>query len=122
MGESSSEPDWSLLPHQPEAFFELQDDYDRKDLKRRYNRLLKQYKPEKFPEEFQRIRAAFEQLDNQLRYGRRMNGPSLTLPNLDWEQGEQAPTAASREGGSTSESSYQKQPPPGRIVASVAVE
>jgi hypothetical protein len=112
VGESSSEPDWSLLPHQPEAFFELQDDYDRKDLKRRYNRLLKQYKPEKFPEEFQRIRAAFEQLDNQLRYGRRMNGPSLTLPNLDWEQGEQAPTAASREGGSTSESSYQKQPPP----------
>lgn len=108
MGDSTAEPDWSLLPHQPEAFFELAEGYDRKDLKRRYNRLLKQFKPEKFPQEFQRIRAAFEELDNQLRYGRRVNGPSIVLPNTDWEQPVQEPTATPQQ----RESSRQQQPPP----------
>jgi curved DNA-binding protein CbpA len=62
-------PDWRLLPHDPQAFFALPDEFDRKDLKRAYNRFLRQFKPEKHPAEFQRIRAAFEALDNRLRYG-----------------------------------------------------
>lgn len=62
-------PDWSLLPRDPVGFFGLGDGFDRKDLKRSYNRLLRQYKPEKYPEEFQRLRAAFEELERRLRYG-----------------------------------------------------
>ena len=56
----STDPDWSHLPHDPERFFSLDPGYDRKTLKRAYNRLLRQYKPEKFPEEFQKLRAAFD--------------------------------------------------------------
>ncbi len=57
------EPDWNRLPHDPVGFFGLPDDFDRIALKRSYNALLKRYKPEKFPGEFQRIRMAYEQLD-----------------------------------------------------------
>lgn len=64
-----TEPDWGHLPHDPVAFFELNSGYERRDLKRAYNRLLRIYKPEKRPEEFQKLRAAYEQLDNGLRYG-----------------------------------------------------
>ncbi|MFM9963130.1 MAG: J domain-containing protein [Planctomycetaceae bacterium] len=81
----SSEPRWDLLPHQPELFFELPEQFDRRDLKRRYNALLRQFKPEKHPEEFQRIRAAFELLDNQLRYGERQAFPQTPgTPDIHW--------------------------------------
>lgn len=87
MADNQAAPDWNLLPHRPEAFFDLPEGYDRKQLKRSYNRLLKQFKPEKYPAEFQRIRAAYEQLDNQLRYGRQMGGHSLSVPfNLSYEE------------------------------------
>lgn len=61
--------DWSRLPHDPAGFFALTAGYDRKDLKRSYNRLLRLYKPEKHPAEFQQIRAAYEDLERRLRYG-----------------------------------------------------
>jgi hypothetical protein len=64
-----NEPNWNLLPSQPREFFGLPNEFDRKTLKRAYNKLIRVYKPEKFPNEFQRIRAAFEQLENALRYG-----------------------------------------------------
>lgn len=62
-------PAWDHLPHDPQSFFELAEDFGRKDLKRAYNRLLRAFKPETHPAEFQRIRAAYETLDRQLRYG-----------------------------------------------------
>lgn len=78
MTESAEPPRWDLLPHDPEAFFGLEAGFDRTALKRAYNRYLKQFKPEKFPEEFQRIRAAYEALDQELRYGaHESRGPSL---------------------------------------------
>ncbi len=63
------EPRWELLPHDPAGFFELDGSFDRKTLKERYTDLVRRYKPEKHPSEFQRIRAAFEALDARLRYG-----------------------------------------------------
>ncbi|TWT60012.1 hypothetical protein [Rubinisphaera italica] len=63
-----TEPDWKLLPHQPVQFFELPEDYDRRDLKRAYGRLIKVYRPEQQPEEFRKIRDAFEQLESWLSY------------------------------------------------------
>ncbi len=68
MVDETGEPDWGLLPHHPDRFFGLEGGHDRLDLKRAYNRLLKRFKPERYPEEFQRIRAAFEQLDRHLQY------------------------------------------------------
>ncbi len=64
----SSKPDWSLLPHQPIAFFGLTEGFEKRDLKRAYSRLIKVYKPEQHQEEFKRIRAAYESLEAQFRY------------------------------------------------------
>src|SRR5436190_22187293 len=69
MTEPANDPDWSLLPHDPVRFFGLPDGFDRRELKRRYNQLIRRFKPEKHPQEFQRIRAAYEQLDSGIRYG-----------------------------------------------------
>lgn len=77
-----SEPNWELLPYEPNEFFELSGEFDRKDLKRAYNRWIRIYKPERFPAEFQRIRAAFEQLDGELRYGRAAG--VATTPNQEY--------------------------------------
>jgi len=63
--EPTDEPDWRSLPHDPEAFFGLLAPWDARELKRRYHRLIKRYKPEKHPAEFQRIRAAFEALEQR---------------------------------------------------------
>ncbi len=62
------EPHWELLPDQPEAFFDLSSEYDLRDLKSKYNAFIRQFKPEKFPEEFQKIRAAYDCLNDALRY------------------------------------------------------
>lgn len=62
-------PDWSLLPHQPLKFFGLAPDFDRKELKRAYGRFIKAFRPETHPAEFQRIREAYELLENHNRYG-----------------------------------------------------
>lgn len=62
-------PQWDLLPDQPEPFFGLSGEYDVRDLKRSYNAFIRKFKPEKYPAEFQKIRAAYERLDDALRYG-----------------------------------------------------
>ncbi|MCC6508815.1 MAG: J domain-containing protein [Pirellulaceae bacterium] len=64
-----SQPPWHRLPEDPVGFFGLPEEFDRKELKRAYNTLLRRFKPDQFPQEFQKLRAAFEQLDGQLRYG-----------------------------------------------------
>jgi hypothetical protein len=89
MDADAHSPEWSLLPHDPQAFFGLADAFDRKDLKRAYNRLIRQYKPEKFPQEFQRIRAAYELLDNHLRYGAALSS-SGTAERYTWQTDEAA--------------------------------
>ncbi|WP_339731055.1 J domain-containing protein [uncultured Gimesia sp.] len=73
-----TEPQWHLLPDQPEQFFSLSGEYDVRDLKRSYNALIRKFKPEKFPEEFQRIRAAYERLNDALRYGETPHSETLT--------------------------------------------
>jgi hypothetical protein len=86
------EPRWDCLPHDPQTFFGLADGFDRKDLKRSYNKLLRRFKPERHPDEFQRIRAAYEMLDGSLRYGR---APSSRQPiSFDWKASETVAEAA----------------------------
>ncbi len=79
MSEDSS-ADWNLLPHRPVEFFGLAAGFDRQDLKRAYNRLLKLFKPDKCPAEFQKLRAAYEDLDASLRYGRPPQSSSTMFP------------------------------------------
>ena len=79
------QPDWSRLPHDARRFFGLPASFDRKDLKRRYNQFIRIYKPERAPAEFQKIRAAYELLDGQLRYGAMdSQGPASSF---DWNAG-----------------------------------
>ncbi|MEZ5949140.1 MAG: hypothetical protein R3C12_07990 [Planctomycetaceae bacterium] len=54
--------DWSNLPYDPVTFFSLASDFTIRDLKRAYGRMIKAYRPETHPKEFQIIRAAYEQL------------------------------------------------------------
>lgn len=84
MANLPAEPDWNLLPHDPLRFFGLNAGFDRRELKRKYNELIRRFKPERFPQEFQRIRAAYEQLDEAVRYGQSTDplGPSVDLS--DW--------------------------------------
>lgn len=60
--------DWNAFPDDLQKFFGLEDSYDQKTLKRCYNKFIKKYKPEKHPEEFKKIRAAYEELNNYFRY------------------------------------------------------
>ncbi len=76
---------WHLLPDDPVGFFGLDADFDRQSLKRAYNALLRRYKPDKYPEEFKKLRAAFEQLDGQLRYGQAPQSPLPSrIDQADW--------------------------------------
>ncbi len=67
MTDENPDPDWTLLPHDPEAFFGFEADFDLRELKRRYNTLIRRFKPEKSPAEFQMIRAAYEALELRFR-------------------------------------------------------
>lgn len=78
------EPNWDLLPHQAAEFFGVDRDCDARTLKRAYNRLIRKYKPEKFPVEFQKIRAAYESLSSDLRYGH--SQASAINSSFDWSQ------------------------------------
>ncbi|WP_425398931.1 J domain-containing protein [Aeoliella sp.] len=93
MADTADNPNWDLLPQDPIRFFALADGFDRKDLKRAYNRLLRVYKPEKFPAEFQKIRAAYEQLDEQLRYHGGAAPQRVPTPQ-DWKTDESGPADA----------------------------
>lgn len=90
MSQPPAQPDWNLLPFQAQQFFDLTDGFDRKTLKRAYNRLIRTYKPEKYPAEFQKIRAAFEQLENELRYGKTSNAAPLSFDEYQWRVEDEA--------------------------------
>ncbi|MCC9655647.1 hypothetical protein [Rhodopirellula halodulae] len=106
-----SDPAWHHLPHDPRSFFELPEEFDRRDLKRAYGKLIRQFKPETHPQEFQRIRAAYEQLENAERYGR--NQASHQSAAEAWES---SPTREPSSADSTSSPSPSEhssvEPPP----------
>ena len=83
MASTPDNPDWSLLPHDAAGFFGLEENFDRTGLKRAYNRFLKKFKPEKYPQEFQRIRAAYEELEQELRYSEGGHLP-IGMPGVHW--------------------------------------
>lgn len=88
---SSDEPskvNWEYLPDEPKRFFALQDGFDRRDLKRAYNGYLRRFKPERFPDEFKLIRAAFEKLEARLRWHEENGGELEGFDPDDFDFGE----------------------------------
>lgn len=79
------EPDWGLLPRDPAGFFGLPPKFDLRELKSRYAEFVRRYKPEKAPDEFRRIRAAFEALKERLSSGSRPLLPPLPFDLLPFE-------------------------------------
>ncbi|MFN9437815.1 MAG: hypothetical protein ACK6DC_23155, partial [Planctomycetota bacterium] len=63
------DPPWHLLPDSPWQFFGLGPKATRDDLKLAYSLLIRRFKPDKFPQEFKRIRAAYERVDRWLGSG-----------------------------------------------------
>lgn len=57
--------DW---PIDPTSLLGVKSDVSRRDLKRAYTRLIKQYKPEHAPEEFRRLREAYESLSSEVEW------------------------------------------------------
>ncbi|MFN9345112.1 MAG: J domain-containing protein, partial [Planctomycetota bacterium] len=79
----SQVPPWHHLPHSPRDFFGLPAGATRDQLKQAYSVLIRRFKPDKFPEEFKRIRAAFEQLDAAMRSGENQTkAPALEIPSV----------------------------------------
>jgi hypothetical protein len=78
------EPDWSLLPKNPYKFFGVSRSDDARTLKRAYGRLIRVYKPEKFPDEFKKIRAAYESLSADIRYGQSSSPTNTSF--FDWSK------------------------------------
>ena len=95
-------PRWELLPADPLGFFGLKANFERKELKRAYGRLIKQFKPETHPQEFQQIRQAYETLESQNRYG--MQQSIVTQMSEAWE------LQVTQAGGQTSEPSRPRGP------------
>jgi hypothetical protein len=95
MSEQST-PRWSVLPGDPLAFFGLSAGFARQDLRRSYSRLIRQFKPETHPAEFQRIRAAYEALDVQARYGKTSPAVSAFASASLWEAAAGAAASAAR--------------------------
>jgi hypothetical protein len=60
VSERSLPDDPSQWPADPHALLGVPRDVGPRELKRAYTRLIRTYKPERFPEEFRRIRAAYE--------------------------------------------------------------
>lgn len=89
---SHETPDWSSLPHDPESFFGLEPGYSARDLKLAYHKLIRQFKPEKCPAEFQKIRAAYESLEDRNRFLGSALPPGVA-PAPTGSSGDGAPTS-----------------------------
>jgi hypothetical protein len=63
----SEDPPWELLPGDPLGFFGLAPGAAPEELRRRYTALLRRFRPERHPQEFQRLRAAYEAAEARLR-------------------------------------------------------
>ncbi len=86
-----STPDWSLAEDDPRAFFGLVADATLTDLKRAYARLIKTWKPDKFPSEFKKIRRAFEELEHEFK----LEAPPIDLDQAHFLRSPEAAAAAS---------------------------
>ena len=81
--------DLDRWPEDPWALFGLPRETNRRDVKRAYARLIRFYKPEHYPNEFARIRSAYEFLDSFLEF--REAGIDIAPAPVSSEEGAAAP-------------------------------
>ncbi len=74
-------------PSDPRTLFGLDSKASRRDLKRAYTKLIRQFKPEHSPDQFRRLREAFEQLDQQLEWREQFEERYATLQNTELDSG-----------------------------------
>ncbi len=75
--------DFHQWPSDPRSLFGLDSKASRRDLKRAYTRLIRQFKPEHSPDHFRRLREAFEQLDQQFEWREQFEERYAHLRNAD---------------------------------------
>ncbi len=63
MSDSDLPEDYNLWPSDPYKLFNVPVGSDLKEVKRAYTRLIKQFKPEHFPEQFRLLREAFDRVN-----------------------------------------------------------
>ncbi len=74
--------DWHFLPGNPRLFFGLGAQFDEVELKRAYNRLIRLFKPDRHPDEFQKIRSAYESLKFQLENRNQLDDYSSNVDDI----------------------------------------
>jgi hypothetical protein len=81
--------DLSQWPTDPFALLGVNQETDRKSLRRAYARLIRVYKPEHHPEHFRRLRDAYELLDQRLSWmeANRATSDDGTVPSIDFADG-----------------------------------
>src|ERR1700722_9372739 len=93
--------DWPLDPY---ALLGVGHGIDARELRKRYSALIRRFKPEQYPEQFRRIREAYDQVLMQEQW-RRYSSPPEPIPELPEprpDSRESAPNAAPLPEGSES--------------------
>ncbi len=75
--------DVSLWPTASAEILGITDSATRKDAKRAYTRLIKRFKPEHFPEQFRRLREAYDQVDSRLQWQEKLASHGITIQFAD---------------------------------------
>ena len=68
MSDSHLPDDPAQWPANPFTLLGVDQKVDRRELRRAYTRLIRRFKPEHFPEQFRRIRDAYESVERYLQY------------------------------------------------------
>lgn len=71
--------DVHLWPTDAADILGLTDSATRKDAKRAYTRLIKRFKPEHFPEQFRRLREAYDQVDSRIQWQEKLASYGFTI-------------------------------------------
>ena len=94
VSESHLPDDPAEWPSDPYRLLGVDRSVDRPGLRRAYARLIRTYRPEHCPDQFRRIRAAYERLEASLRYRRLAGNPSPMAPGRPSNAAAQRPRDA----------------------------
>lgn len=75
-------------PDDPAELFGVDENVDRKTLRRIYSRLVRKFKPEHFPEQFQRIRDSYEMLLSAVEWRERFQAEEADSADDEFEEPE----------------------------------
>ena len=120
--------DINLWPSEPNALFGLDADASRRDLKRAYTRLIRRFKPEHFPDQFRRLREAYDAFDQMLEWREMIAHRQISdlvpeeAQTITWDRSEDPPADSRKESGqeAAKESSGVPEPHPDRPVKTSA--